>query len=211
MGTVRRIDVGRMVATGRAETDHFLEGAGVGLSAIAMYAGEAVEKRRWSFLPRAFARLFEHRAGVMQVELDDRSFEVTSDLVTISNAPLMGSNLLMAPAAKMDDGLLDVALYDGMNAGALAQHFLAAGRGESDGLEIHRARRIRITVERPAPSHADTDVVTERRVIEIDVLPRQLTVVAGDGVGLSLPVGAAPPPPPLAGPPRPQRKRRRNP
>jgi len=199
MGTVRHIDVGRVFSNDRPHIEYFLEGAGVGLSAIAAYAGQTLEKHRWRFLPRALRQLFEQKAGVIQVQIDDTLIEAASNIVTVSNSPLMGSNLLVAPDAKMDDGVLDVVTYDGMKVGDLIQHFMGAAKGERDDVKIYRAKQVRITTETPTPSNADKDVSTARRVIEMGILPKALSVIAGNGIGLTVPVEAAPPPPPLSG------------
>jgi YegS/Rv2252/BmrU family lipid kinase len=201
MGTTRLIDVGQVFANGRPHVQHFLEGAGVGLSAIAAYAGQTLEKRRWQFLRRALRQLFEQRPGVIQVQLDDTLIETSSNIVTVSNSPLMGSNLLVAPEAKMDDGMLDVAIYDGLNGADLIQHFMIAGKGEADDLKIYRAKQVRITADAPIASNSDKDVVSKRCVIEIGILSKALSVIAGNGIGLTVPVEAAPPAPPINGDP----------
>jgi diacylglycerol kinase (ATP) len=199
MGTVRHIDVGRVFSNNRPHIEYFLEGAGVGLSAVAAYAGQKLEKHRWRFLPRALHQLFEQKAGVIQVQLDDTLIEANSNIVTVSNSPLMGSNLLVAPDAKMDDGMLDIVTYDGMRVGDLIHHFMAVGKGERHEVKSYRAKNIRITAEVPIPSNSDKDVHTESRVIEIGIAPKSLSVIAGNGIGLTVPVEAAPPPPPLSG------------
>jgi diacylglycerol kinase family enzyme len=113
----------------------------------------------------------------------------------------MGSNLFVAPEAKMDDGLLDVATYDGMNGGDLIQHFIAASKGTVHGLKTYRAKQVRITAEVPIASNSDKDVALERRVIDIGIMPKALSVIAGNGIGLTNPVEAAPPSPPISGEP----------
>jgi hypothetical protein len=45
MGTVRHIDAGRVISNRQARVEYFLEGAGVGLSALAAYAGTVVVPR----------------------------------------------------------------------------------------------------------------------------------------------------------------------
>jgi diacylglycerol kinase (ATP) len=198
MGTTRHIDVGRVRTNQGGNDEHFLECAGVGLSAIAAIAGQTYEKRRWRALPRALKRFFEAKPGKMKIEMDDTVFEASTRIVTVSNAPLMGNNMLAAPEAKMDDGFLDVAIYDGMGDAALVNHFLAASAHTPDGLKSYRARRLRITTEEAVLANADASIAPERNVVEIEVVPGGLTMIVGNGIGLTLPVEAAPAAPTFA-------------
>ena len=201
MGTTRQIDVGRVLSNDRRDDRYFLEGAGVGLSALAILAGKSGERRHWRAIPKAFQKFFESKPGAMHVQMDDIVVDASSTIVTVSNAPLMGRNLLIAPDAKMDDGFLDVALYDGMGKGALTRHFLAASRGSSDPVKTYRARRVRIAAEESVLTHADEDVTRESNVIEIEIVPKALRMIVGNGIGLTVPVAAAPSAPTFAVPP----------
>jgi diacylglycerol kinase family enzyme len=178
--------------------EFFLECAGVGLAAIGALAGQAYEKHRWRTLPRALRRFFEARLGKMRIELDGTVVEAATRIVTVSNAPLMGNNMLAAPEALMDDGYLDVSVYDGMGDTALVGHFLAASSHDPDDLKIYRARRVRITSEEAVLAHADMSVSPERNVIEIEVVPAALTMIVGNGIGLTHPVESAPSAPTFA-------------
>ena len=202
METTRHIDVGRVFSNGHPDGEYFVEGAGVGLGAVATLAGQALEKRRWGVVLGALRKLFEEKRGTIKVEMDDTIIETHSRIVTVSNAPLMVNNLLVAPDAKMDDGLLDVAVYDGLGNAALAEHFVASSKGARHNLHIYRARRVRITADHPLSSNSDKDVVAaERRVVEIEIVPKALSVIVGNGIGLTVPVDAAPAAPPLHGDP----------
>jgi diacylglycerol kinase (ATP) len=192
MGTTRHIDAGRVVSSEHLEVEYFLEGAGVGLSAIAALAGQAVEKRRWRMMPHAFRRFFETKPGILRVEMDGTAVEASSQVVTVSNAPFMGNNLLVAPDAKMDDGWLDVTIYDGMGNAALIRHFMSAAGGKSDQLKVYRARHVRITSADPVLANSDKDAAGQQRVVEIELVPKALSVIVGNGIGLSLPMESAP-------------------
>jgi diacylglycerol kinase (ATP) len=203
MGTTRHIDVGRMISNGSPQAEYFMECAGVGLSAIAAMAGQALEKRRWRLIPRALRRFVEAKLGTIVVEIDDTVVEASTRIVTVSNAPLMGNNMLAAPGAKMDDGLLDVQIYDGMGDAALVGHFMAASSGSPNALKTYRARRVRITSDEPVLSNSGMNITPQRHVVEIDIVPRALSMIVGNGIGLSVPVESAPSAPTFAvNPPR---------
>ncbi|MEO5617245.1 MAG: hypothetical protein ABIS67_05710, partial [Candidatus Eisenbacteria bacterium] len=148
-----------------------------------------------------FQKLFEAKPGAVHVQMDDIVLDASSSIVTVSNAPLMGGNLLIAPDAKMDDGMLDVTVYDGMGKVALTKHFMSIAKGNADPLKTYRARRVRIESESPVLINSDKDVTPETNVIEIEIIPKALRVIVGNGIGLSVPVEAAPDAPTFAGPP----------
>lgn len=192
MGTTRHIDIGRVRANDSPENEYFLECAGVGLSAIGALAGQAFEKHRWRTLPRALRSLFDTKLDTMLIELDGTVIEASTRIVTVSNAPYMGSNLLLAPGAKMDDGFLDVCLYDHMGNAALGSHFVEAASPHPHHVKIVRARKIKITAGDPVLSNSDLTINTAKRVVEIDLLPGAVLMIVGNGIGLSLPVESAP-------------------
>ncbi|MEO5617956.1 MAG: diacylglycerol kinase family protein, partial [Candidatus Eisenbacteria bacterium] len=198
MGTTRQIDVGRVLSNERRDVRYFLEGAGIGLSALGMLAGQAAEKSQLGVVPKALQKFFEAKPGAVHVQMDDIVLDATSSIVTVSNAPLMGGNLLIAPDAKMDDGMLDVTVYDGMGKAALTKHFKSIAKGEADPLKTYRARRVRIESENPVLINSDKDVTPETNVIEIEIIPKALRVIVGNGIGLSVHVEAAPDAPPFA-------------
>jgi diacylglycerol kinase (ATP) len=198
MGTVRHIDLGRVFSNDSSQVEYFLESAGVGLGSLAMLAGQAVEKRRWHVVPGALRRMFTSSPGTIKVEMDDVTLEASTSIVTVSNAPLMGKNLLIAPEARMDDGLLDVAVYDGMGDAALMKHLQGISNGNTEKLPSYRSRRVCITSVGAVEANADKDVTAQRKVLEIEIVPRALSVIVGNGIGLSVPVASAPDAPTFA-------------
>ena len=193
MGTTRHIDVGRVIsANGPTPSEVFLECAGVGLSSVLAAAGQSVEKHRWSHLPHLLKRFSEERPNPMQVQIDDVTLEVHTHMVTVSNSPLVGNNLLVAPDGLMDDGLLDVQVYDGLGEAELARHFASTSSGKPLDLPIYRARRVCIRSETPIAVNADVSIGRPRRVIEIEAIPRAVSMIVGNGMALRVPVEAVP-------------------
>jgi len=204
MGVTRQIDVGRVVAKDIAKSEYFLEAAGFGLSAELLPEGQALRKGRWGTLPLSVLKYFETQPEEIHIELDDdKPLSAHSQLVTVSNAPMLGLNFLIAPDAKMDDGYLDIAIYDGMTKTELLQYFIASSKGKhSDDpkVKFYRARRVHISAREAMDAASDSETTRMKHVeLEIDIVPHALSVVCGNGVGLSLPVASAPTAPPLSG------------
>jgi len=203
MGTTRRIDVGCVVTPDHAVEGYFLEAAGIGLSALAVPMGEDAEKGRWSGV---FNRLGDFLAANLAnvTVIDDQGEELTAltHVVTVANAPLFGNNMLIAPAAKMDDGLLDVAIYEAMELVDLARYFFnisGGNRTQEPRVRFRQMHKVQIKADAPLAANADLDVLSEQQAWTIEITPRALTVIVGNGPGLTIPVIAAPSAPPLAG------------
>ena len=208
-GSTRQIDVGHILGEKRPAAKYFLETAGLGLTAIAIPAGQAVRKGRLFGLPRALRKLFDSKPQAVEIVLDDgRSISANSQLVTVSNAPLMGRNFLLAPSAKMD-GLLDIAVYDGMGKTELSDHFIAISDGklaDKPEIEFYQSRSVKIRSSIALPVGEDQESLQDEKVVEIEIIPQALTVVVGKGFGLAFPIEALQPPPPLSGPQRKPKK-----
>jgi diacylglycerol kinase (ATP) len=206
-GITRQVDVGRVSTGGKDGGSYFVETAGIGL-AIAWPAGQNIKKGRWGKLPAAIRKLFDQdtqpaEAQPIQIELDSgEKIETRVRFVTISNAPLYGLNNLVAPDAKMDDGLLDLAVYDGLNNVDLLAYFLktAGGTRVTDpNVRFYRTRRVKIRSQQAMPATSDKDELSDELVLEYESVPRALRVIVGQGSGLIWPVEAVTSVPPLGG------------
>jgi hypothetical protein len=85
----------------------------------------------------------------------------------------------------------------------LLQYFISASNGktaENPKIKFHRARRIRISANRELDANSDKDIIPGKQVLEVEVVPQALSVIAGKGIALSIPVEAVPAVPPLSGP-----------
>ncbi len=204
LGVTRGIDLGRVIGTVDKDDEYFMETSGSGLGAIVLPAGQALEKGRWDRLPKALKELIDHAPRAVSVTLDNKQvLHASTQLITVSNAPLMGDNLLVAPDAKMDDGMLDVAIYEGMNKAELLRHFLSirdGKRAEDPKVRFYRTSHVRIESGEPLQAHSDKEPLEPQDVIEFEVVSKGLTMVVGQGVALTLPVQVVPSVPPLAGP-----------
>ena len=205
MGATRLIDVARVrVEGGDGASACFVETGGVGLTAIMIPAGQALRKQRWTDVSRFFRKVLDVHPDPLALELASGEIvPVQSQVVTVSNAPLGAVNILLAPEAKMDDGLLDVTVYEDMSRTDLLAYFLAASRGEParhPSVRTYRVERVTIRSPHPISAHADKEELPEALAFTFEAVPKALRVVAGQGVALTLPVEAVPSVPPLAGP-----------
>lgn len=111
-GVTRAVDVGQVKVDGQRKPHLFLEFATVGLGAAMMPIGQDLEKHRWRAAIQQLPRLVTQAPASVAVQVDEAPVQrLETMLLTISNAPRSGAGMLLAPDARMDDGLLDFHTY----------------------------------------------------------------------------------------------------
>ncbi len=133
-------------------------------------------------IAQAFLALRRTRARVVAVSVEGETlldFEEPAALVAFANAPSYGGGLRIAPAARLDDGKLELVFVRARNRFVLAWKARKLRTGEHIGLpEIEYARIARMTLacDPPREVYADGEYVG-RTPIEVSVLPRALRVI----------------------------------
>jgi len=137
----------------------FFEAAGVGIEAIGFLAVEVAERRGWWRAARALVRGMQLRRTPMRITLDGRAYRTGTPTVTVSNGPYHGAGFVVSADADPTDGLLDVAVFEGMSRLQVIGHFLAVARRQArrePRIRQHRAERVTIEGTRRAlAAHAD--------------------------------------------------------
>ncbi|NIM71328.1 MAG: YegS/Rv2252/BmrU family lipid kinase [Xanthomonadales bacterium] len=112
-GSTFRVDVGH--AATPSDAFHFLNIIGLGLPVA---AGQVANRLKWAG-PGAYTlgtlwQLRRLRTVPLRLRLDGRPLERDGLLIEASNSRYTGTHFLIAPAARLDDGLLDVTLVAGL-------------------------------------------------------------------------------------------------
>ena len=182
-GCDRRIDLA-VVETGGTSADRtmFAAMAGIGLDAAVVGSAREHVKRRLGWIAYAVA-------GVTQLSLPPRDFTVCLDdgeplrrrarCVVVGNTGLLPGGFTLLPAARLDDGLLDVGVL--APAGVLGWVFvagliLARSRRQDRQLERFQARRIQISAGTDLPRQIDGETIAPGRTLEVSACPGVLTV-----------------------------------
>lgn len=157
-GAVTEVDAGWVVRDGDRGRP-FFEAAGVGLDAIGFLAVELLQKRGWWRGVRAAMRGLRMRRTPMRITIDGTAYRTGSPTVTVSNGPYHGMGFAVATEADPTDGLLDVAVFQGMTRLEVLGHFLSVARHRprrEPRIHAYRARRVTVEgVRRALPAHAD--------------------------------------------------------
>jgi diacylglycerol kinase family enzyme len=156
--------------------------AGIGLDAAVVEAARSPDKHRLGWVAYALAGLAHLRmpAADFAVRLDGgEPLRRRARCVVVGNAGLLPGGFVLLPAARLDDGRLDVGIL--APAGAFgwpraAARVLARSRRSDRTLERFQARRVEIAAAADLPRQVDGEVVAAGRTLAVSVCPGALTV-----------------------------------
>jgi YegS/Rv2252/BmrU family lipid kinase len=195
-GAARTIRAGRVLAIdiGRVGPHEFLEAAGVGVGARLFSYFNKLDSSGFNLGEAREALQNAERIGTPDVslEFDGGTLEVKTQAVNIANAPYVGAAVAVAPAARLDDGLLEVTIVDHANLPHLLIHIASRAGGRSapaaPDMRIVRTPWLRVSVrqgEPLLPVHADGDPVGDTPAT-FEIVPAALKVVVGEPSGAGI-------------------------
>jgi len=114
------------------------------------------------------------------LELDGEAVEITGYSVAAANSGAYGGGMLLAPDARLDDGLLDVVTTADVSKRRCLAQLPKLFRGthvKNPEVVVTRARELRIAADRPFTVYADGDPIGELPVT-IRALPAAVRVIA---------------------------------
>lgn len=191
-GTPRLIDVGYIKFETTGDELRFLNIAGCGFDALAAQrVNDFRHQTGWrhlcgtpAYLAAVFQELTSLRAATLSISCDGQTHELRALMCAVANATSYGGGMLVAPAAKLDDGLLDICLI----AEAGRVEFLRAFPGVFKGTHVShpkvtmlQGREIRIDSDPPLPVLVDGDV-RGFTPVSFRVTPAALNIMAPHGI-----------------------------
>ncbi len=186
-GQHRRIDLGR-VTLEDGTTRHFLMWAGIGLDAAITEAKESTGSKRSlgyaSWVISGLMVTYDFMGTPATITTDDEVIRERLMMAVVSNGQLYGRVWRLAPEAKMDDGMLDVAVMAGHRWPSTIKHVFGVTFGKhikDPDYSVHRTTKLSLTAKYPLPIHVDAETIGTTPV-EIETVPNALTVIVpGDG------------------------------
>ena len=175
-GRTRKADVGRFTTQGRRM--HYLNILGLGFVADVVDSASRMKLLgNVSYTIGVLLRTISLRPYSIRIEADGRVVEGEAIFTEISNTRYT-SNFFMAPAAKIDDGLLDVTMLGRINRRRLLQCFPLIFTGEHvkmPEMQTFTARYIRITTDVPKVLTPDGELLGTTPV-DVECLARDIDV-----------------------------------
>jgi len=145
-GNLQNLDVGR-VQSG-SDTFYFLNITGLGFPVDAMKTAKKLK----AIGPAAYSiavlrEILRLKSYHLSIELDGEKIEQENIFIEVSNTRYTGTSFLIAPAAKMNDGMLDVTLLRNLSRWRLLRLFPTIFSGKHlvfTEVSTYQARTIRI-------------------------------------------------------------------
>jgi diacylglycerol kinase (ATP) len=159
-GNTRKVDVGRCLTGGRIL--HFLNILGVGfVSDVTATAAAIKSLGNVSYTIGVVYRTAFLENFPLRLQLDGKTVERDAVFLEISNSRYT-ADFLMAPEARIDDGLLDITVLGKITRRRLLRLFPTVFRGEHiryDEVETFRARQIGVATEQSKILSPDGELV----------------------------------------------------
>ncbi len=175
------IDLGRVkFSNGRQR--YFFMWCGIGLDAAVTKEVNTAQTRRLGVLAWVIAGTMvaiKYMGHSSRITIDNAKEQKRMLVAVVSNGQLYGRVLRIAPDAKMDDGVLNLTVFEGYGVLSTVRHLasLLLGRYARDPtLHQYTGRRISIRTRRPLPVHLDAEPLGTTP-IQIEVVPQSLNVI----------------------------------
>ncbi len=170
----------RVIDLAVADGEPFTAMAGMGLDAAVVAGTKLKHQFGWLAYAMSGAMHLALPPARVSVSLDGAPpFEREARSVVVGNSGLLPGGFSLLPAARLDDGLLDVGIlapHGPLGWPRLATRVLTNSSYQDRMLERFQARRIEITTRALLPREVDGELVTPGRTLTVTVQPGALTV-----------------------------------
>jgi diacylglycerol kinase (ATP) len=178
-GTVRKIDLGRFSSD--AGDFYFANLLGAGFVSNVAYRARKFKKLgALSYLIGVVLEVISLKSTSIILEIDGEVIKRDGVFVEICNSRYTGGNMMMAPSAKIDDGLLDVVLLNKVSRGTILKLLPTIFKGthvEAPCVEVFQGKTISLRSERPLSLTPDGETFGETP-IDVTVFPQKLEMFA---------------------------------
>lgn len=158
----------------------FFNVAGLGLDArVARAFQEHGGRGIFSYVVKTARALLDGRGTACVIEAAGRSVTADALLVALANSRQYGSGLLIAPSARVDDGVIDVVVVPRMPLGRMLRYFPRVLAGAIDtvpGVLVVRAADATIRATSRLAYHIDGEPHEGDTPLRLSVQPRVLRV-----------------------------------
>jgi len=130
--------------------------------------------------------LLDHNPIKMQMEIDGKKTEDSIIYLILCNGPREGGGFLIAPEAKIDDGIFHYTMVTNLGRAMmfrLLPEFMKGTHGRFKQVKMGTCKKFSFTADRPLYIHADGEIFsgpgTDIRQVSFEILPNALKVIRG--------------------------------
>lgn len=172
---IQKVDLGHFSCA--AGEYYFINLLGAGfVSNVAYRAKKYRALGAFSYILGVIEEVVRLKSGGMTLEIDGQIIERDAIFVEICNSRFTGGNMMMAPSATIDDGLLDIVLLNRISRATLLKLFPRIFKGthvQAESVEVFRGKKILLRAEQPLPLTPDGETFG-RTPIEVCIYPRKV-------------------------------------
>jgi YegS/Rv2252/BmrU family lipid kinase len=187
-GAATPVDIGKMTDE-NGRTEFFDNTVGIGFDGIVTIRSHRIPVVR-GFLMYFVAVIqtifLNHKPNAMRAEVDGQSMEFSNIMFTICNAPREGGGFLIAPDARIDDGLLDYLMVSNLGRLRMLRLVPEFMKGTHTGFKevsMGTCKKFSLKSSLPLYIHADGEIYTSfgsnLHGVTFEILPGALQVVMG--------------------------------
>ena len=178
-----------MMTDEHGRTEYFDNTLGVGFGAMVTIRSHRVPVLH-GFMIYLFAViqtiLLDHVPITMRIKADEQEWEQKVKYLVVCNGPREGGGFLVAPDAKVDDGLISYVMITDVSRPMMFRIVPEVMKGTHVRFKQVRqgtCKRFSLTADRPLYIHADGEIFsgpgTNLRKLDFEILPDALKVVRG--------------------------------
>ena len=187
-GEPSTVDLGLMTA-GDGRREYFDNTLGIGFGATVTIRSHKLPILR-GFLMYLTAVLqtilLDHNPIKMQIETDGEKWEQSVIYLILCNGPREGGGFLIAPEAKIDDGIFHYAMITNVSRLMMLRivpEVMKGTHGRFKEVRMGTCKKFALTADRPLYIHADGEIYsgpgTDLRKVSFEIMPNALKVVRG--------------------------------
>ena len=187
-GEASTVDLALMT-DGNGRKEYFDNTLGVGFGAMVTIRSHRLPLLRGflMYLPSVIQTIFiDHNPITMQIETDTETWEQKVIYLVLCNGPREGGGFLIAPDAKIDDGILHYAMITDVSRAMLFRilpEVMKGTHGKFKEVKMGTCKKFSLNANRPLYIHADGEIFsglgTDVRKVSFEILPNALKVVRG--------------------------------
>ncbi len=172
----------RLIDSGLADGHPFFTAAGLGFEAeVSAQFNRLTERGFFHYLTTSAKLWRRHAPETCWIECESRRVSARVFTLAVGNGDQYGNGAIIAPGARVDDGLLDLTMVPPVTAWSalpLLLRLFTGSLGRAPG--VLRLQAARFIVERPGPGliHTDGETHSAGSRIEFTVRPSSLRVLA---------------------------------
>jgi diacylglycerol kinase (ATP) len=187
-GEVATVDLCLMTDE-HGRTEYFDNTLGIGFGAVVTIRSHRIPLIRGflMYLTSVIQTIIlDHNPIHMQIESDNEKWEQDVIYLVLCNGPREGGGFLIAPEAKIDDGIIHYAMITNVSRPMMFRivpEVMKGTHGRFKQVRMGTCKKFSLTANRPLYIHADGEIFTgpgtDLRKASFEILPNALRVVRG--------------------------------